>query len=633
MTTIAACSMDCGDSCSLAVDREKRTVRGNPDHPFTRGFCCPKGGKYFERIDSEERITTPLIRRGDGFREAGWDEALNLIAARLDAARAVPESILHVHGYGYRGILAKASEVFFRAMGASGTYGSVCDDTGITASVRDFGVLHQNEPEDLLCAARIVNWGRDLTRCSIHQLDIVKRARKKGTEVLSISTGGDNMADFSDLTLTVKPGTDRFLAAAVLKLYLEAGDLNPWVLTRTANWPALRGLIDGLSLADLCRACGVTPADAETVYDWYADRGNVATLIGWGLQRYRFGGENVRFINALAMVSGHVGVPGGGAYFNISSNRNFGSWGHLVDGYADHAERREFLVHDLAAELRRADPPVDFVWVDGMNLVNQVPDALAMADALRRPFVVCQDCFMNDTALVADVILPPALMFEREDVIGSCLHNYVNYCAQAVLPRGDVRVDFDFLTDLGLRLADPVRLPEADACLRESLKKSGVSLEELRERGFVKVHYPPVAFQGLRFGHPDGLYRFPEALSDDPGRDPDYPLQLLSVVDGKYLQSQVPEKDQAGYPEVVISPDCQACDGLMPEGEVYLVTRLGAMRVLVTFDETLHPSAVIFRRSGWAKFGRTPNAVIQPALTDMGDGCAYYSQACRLENR
>jgi anaerobic selenocysteine-containing dehydrogenase len=633
MPIITACSMDCGDSCSLAVDPEKRTLRGNPDHPFTRGFCCKKGAKYFERIDSDERITTPLIREGGSFRETDWGEALDLVAARLDAARQVPGSVLHVHGYGYRGVMATASSVFFRAIGATTVHGSVCDDTGITAAVRDFGVLHQNDPTDLLNASRIINWGRDLTRCSIHQLDLVKRARKNGTEVLSISPGGDNMDEFSDLTIRVRPGTDRFLAAAVLKLYLESGELNPWVLTRTANWPAMRGLIDGLNLADLCAASEVTPTDVETVYDWYADTGNAATLIGWGLQRYVYGGQNVRFINALALVSGNVGVPGGGSYFNISSARNLNSWGHLVDGYEANAKRRSFLIHDLPGEMDRADPSIDFVWVDGMNLVNQVPDSLAMADALRRPFTVCVDCFMNDTALAADVILPPALMFEREDVIGSCLHNYVNHEAQAVPPRGNIRVDFDFLADLGLRLAEPVRLPDVDACLREGLRESGISLDELRSRGFVKANHPPIAFENLKFGHPDGLYRFPEELTPEPAAPATFPLRLLTLVDGKYLQSQVPEKDQAGYPEVVISPDCLGCQELAPEKDVYLVTPLGAMRVLVRFDETLHPGAVVFRRSGWMKYGRVPNVVIQPRSTDMGDGCAYYSQECRLENR
>ena len=160
---------------------------------------------------------------------------------------------------GYRGVLANGSTVLFSRLGASTTCGSVCDETGIVASKRDFGALHHNDPEDILNADRIINWGRDVTRCSIHQLALINKARKKGIEILTISPGGDGTPEFSDVNVMIRPGTDRFLAAAVLKLYLEAGDLNPWVLNRTANWPALRGLIDDCNFADLCAACEVPP--------------------------------------------------------------------------------------------------------------------------------------------------------------------------------------------------------------------------------------------------------------------------------------------------------------------------------------------------------------------------------------
>jgi len=633
MKTVTACTMDCGDACSLLVDTEKRTVRGNPKHPFTKGFCCKKGGRYFQRIDAQERITDPLVRRGGGFEPVGWDEALDLVAARLDAARETPESILHVHGYGYRGILGMASTYFFERLGSSTVYGCVCDDTGIEACLRDFGALHHNDPEDMLNSDRVVNWGRDMSRSSVHQLALLKRARKLGTEVLSISPGGDRTSEFSDVNVVVRPGTDRFLAAAVLKLFLEAGDLNPWVLTRTKNWPSLRGLVDGLSFRELCAACDVPAADAEMVYEWYADRGNTATVLGWGLQRHLFGGENVRFINAVAMVSGNIGVRGGGAYYNISSARNFGSWAHLMKGGAQPAKRRELLLQDLGAELRRADPPVDFVWIDGHNVVNQVPDSLAVSGGLAAPFTVVVEGFMNDTAMRADVILPPALMFERRDVLGSCVHNYVNYCAPAVAPRGNARCDFEFLDDLGARLREPVRLPDEDACLREGLKLANISLDELVDNGFVKAPHPSVAFENMVFGHLDGLYRFPEELHPEPERDPDYPLQLLTLVHGDFLHSQMPESEQRGVPEVWISKACPAFAALDPDLDVYLATDLGAMQVRVRTLDGLHPRAVIMRRGGWMKFGHGPNAIIRPSVTDMAFGTAYYSQTCRLENR
>ena len=326
------------------------------------------------------------------------------------------------------------------------------------------------------------------------------------------------------------------------------------------------------------------------IFDWYADTGRVATLMGWGLQRYLYGGENVRFINALAMISGNVGISGGGAYFNISSGRNLGPWDHLVKGVVKPRNRREFWIGDLGAEISRADPPVEFVWVDGHNVVNQVPDCLAVAEAFSRPFVVVVEGFMTDTAMQADVILPPAFMFERRDVLGSFIHNCVNHCASAVAPPGLCRPDFEIVSELGRRLADPVILPDADVCIREALKKMDISHDELVDKGFVKVNHPYVAFENMQFGHLDGLYRFPEELHPEPERDPDYPLQLLTLVSGSYLHSQIPAAKQRGVPVVWVSKQNPAWAALNPAMDAYLVTPLGAMQVQVEITEDLHPA-------------------------------------------
>jgi len=631
--TITACTMDCGDACSLIVDGDKKSIKGNPKHPFTKGFICKKGSRYFERLDAEERITTPLKREGDTFVPVEWDEAMELIAGKLDAAREVPESILHIRGHGYRGIASKASNILFKRLGSSTYYGAVCDETGIVASERDFGELAHNDPEDILNASRVINWGRDLTRCSIHQLALIHKARKNGTEVLTISPGGDGTPEFSDVNIVIRPGTDRFLAAAVLKLYLEAGDLNPWVLNRTANWAALRGLIDGMNFSELCAACEVPEADVEMLYDWYADTGNVASIIGWGVQRHVFGGENVRFINALAMISGNIGVAGGGAYFNVSSGRNLGTWEHLVKGGELPESRRELLIQEIGAEIKKADPPVDFIWVDGHNIVNQVPDCLSVVEAFRKPFVVVVEAFMNDTAMQADIILPPAIMFEREDVLGSFVHNCVNYCAKAVEPRGECRSDFDIISELGSRLSAPLVFPDREPCIREGLKKADISYDELIDNGFAKVKHPYIAFENMQFGHPDGLYQFPEELHPEPQRDPDYPLQLLTLVSGKHLHSQIREEDQRGVPVVFVSKKNPAWAALNPAEDAYLVTPEGAMQVQIEVEKELHPRAVVIRRGGWMKYGHSANVIIKPMMTDMGHGTAYYSQTCRLENR
>lgn len=633
MPVISACILDCPDACSLVVDTGKRSIRANPEHPFTQGYICAKGARFFQRLDAPERIVTPLVRDArKGLVSASWDQALDLIAKRLGALRSRPEAALHVRGFGYRGVLAQASLNFFAALGSAETHGSLCDSASIEACVRDFGELQHNDPADLLNAARIVNWGKDLSRSSPHTGLLAARARKAGARVLTVSPGGDDSARYSDRCVRIRPGTDRFLAAWVIRGLMDRGIVHPGAVQAAANWPAFRSALEEHEPKDLLQACDVSPRDAAEVLDWYADSGPTATLMGWGLQRHVHGGLNVRLINALALLSGQIGRSGGGAYFNISSARKLGCWAASSPGRLPAAHRRRsLLLPSLAWEMDWADPPVEFVWVDGHNVVNHAPDSYATAKALRRAFVVCVDAFMNDTAVAADVVLPPALMLEREEVVGSCLHNFVNYSGQAVTPRGQCRSDFEILRDLGSRLDPPVVFPDPEACLDAGVAPLGIGLNEFRSRGFTLANQPRLAFQGLRFAHPDGLYRFPEALSPEPREDPDYPLHLLSLVRGKYMHSQIPEAVQQGLPLVAVSPANLDLQGLDPDREVFLATPLGRMAVRVRTDDDLHPLVAVIRRDGWVRLGHGPNAIIESRVTDMGQCAAYYSQRCRLE--
>ena len=93
------------------------------------------------------------------------------------------------------------------------------------------------------------------------------------------------------------------------------------------NLDAFSRLILECNPGDLLKACGVSRNQAELILNFYADKHPTATIIGAGLQRYRYGGETVRFINALAMLSGNMGIRGGGSFFHLSSLRNFNlSW-------------------------------------------------------------------------------------------------------------------------------------------------------------------------------------------------------------------------------------------------------------------------------------------------------------------
>jgi anaerobic selenocysteine-containing dehydrogenase len=632
MNKISACILDCPDSCSFLVDSGNQRIRGNPDHPFTRGLICPKGKDFFRRINAPERIIEPMLRQEKGFVPVSWDRALDMIAGHINRLRPRPGSILHLRGYGYRGVLGQAGPNFFSALGSSGTYGSLCDEAGIEACRRDFGSLNHNHPLDIRNASRIVNWGRDFARSSIHTSALISKAKKSGTGIMTISPGGDSNQNLSDNFILIRPGTDRFLAAAVIKMFMESGRISRDIPMKTNNWLAFMDLIQTWSLEKLLSACQVSEAEARRLYHWYNDPGPTASIIGWGLQRHVLGGQNVRLINALALISGNVGISGGGSYYNISSARNLGNWSALSAPEPWPARERRLLAHyDLGREIERADPPIELIWVDGHNPVNQVPDGLRLARAFEKPFVVCVDGFMNDTAWRADIILPPAFMLEKEEILGSCLHDYVNYSGKVVEPRGSCRSDFEILRDLGQRLDPIIDFPEQEACLEAGLLPLGTSPGEIRDKGFIQAKRPLIAYQGLVFDHPDHLYRFPEELNQEPGTDPEFPLRLLSLIRGRYMHSQIPESDQKGLPRVFISELNPTASRLKPGKDTFLATPLGKLPVEVKSIPGLHPQALVMRRDGWIKCGHGPNILIEPRKTDMGDCAAFYSQPCRIE--
>ena len=636
MGKVTVCSLDCPDACSLIVDRSEEgaiRVRGNPDNPMTRGFTCAKILNYVERMRSSDRIITPLRKTGTTWNTIGWDEALMLCAEKIQECRGQPASILHLHGDGAKGVLKFADKLFFGRIGASHTKGSLCDTAGITACIADFGSLEHNDIRDVVNAETIVNWGRDLSRSSIHVAALVRDARKRGAKVITISPGGDGNGPFSDFFVRVRPGTDRFLAAALIRLLIDRHTLSDDILHHAGNWKVFEDMIRRRSVAELLSVCEVALEDCERLCDCYCRRKPVATLVGWGLQRYRFGGENVRFINALSFLSGNVGISSAGVYYGVSSLRNFN-----LDWAYESVEkgRRTFPLPLIGRSIMEArDPAVKMIWVNGFNVVNQAPDSLSVKEAFRRvEFRVVVDAFMTDTAEMADLILPCAFLLEQEDIVGSFLHDYIHYAEPVVRPPGEAWDDFRIFTELGKRLSPPVIMPPRDEILRKALNSPyvDISLEELKTQKYTKAAWPAVAYEGMKFKHPDGLYHLPDVMHDEAAASSDFPLQLLSLIRREAIHSQIPPEEGGQVPTVWIAPDSVAWNDIDTKQEVYLVSPRGRLRVAVATFSGLHPKAVIYRRGDWIKTGGGVNQLIDAALTDMGDGASYYSQSVRLEN-
>ncbi|MGD9043912.1 MAG: molybdopterin-dependent oxidoreductase [Desulfobacterales bacterium] len=636
ISQITACTMDCPDACSIVVtqaDDGSVKLKGNPENPLTSGFTCAKIKDHVRRLQSPDRITHPQLRTKSGWKATSWDEALDLCAAKIQNLRSRPTAILHIHNEGAKGVLKEATTLLFSRLGTSRVRGSLCDAAGYMACVHDFGSRENNDVTDLIHASKIVNWGKDLSRSTVHTAALVKKARKNGTRVLTISPGGDGSQTFSDFHIRIRPGTDRFLAAVVLHLMVDNDLISENILAHTRNPEKFLALVMGHSMDQLRAVCDVSDSDIQQLYSWYADEKPVATMIGAGLQRYRYGGENVRFINALAMLSGNIGRSGGGSYFQLHSYRNLNlSWTRE----SEKLPRRSFQFPVIGREILTAEsPPIEMLWVNGTNVVNQAPDSQQMMQAFDRvDFKVVVDAFMNDTAQCADLVLPTMLFMEQEDVIGSYLHEQVQYVCPVLAAPGEARNDYWILRQIGRRLDPPVDLPASEDCMRASLDSPYLSttLEEIRTCGCIRSNRPEIAYADLHFDHQDGKYRFPYLLHGEPQPPAEYPLRLLTLVRRKALHSQMLPEDQKQPPTVWVANDSPCLNDLNLEEPVAMVSPLGRLKVSVQTLPDLHPDAVIYRRGDWISRGGGVNQLIAAQLTDIGSGAAYYDQYVRLEN-
>jgi anaerobic selenocysteine-containing dehydrogenase len=285
--------------------------------------------------------------------------------------------------------------------------------------------------------------------------------------------------------------------------------------------------------------------------------------------------------------------------------------------------------------LAAQNPPIEMIWVNGANVVNQAPDSQQIMKAFAKvDFKVVVDAFMNDTAQRADLVLPSTLILEQEDIIGSYLHEQVQYVCPVLQAPGEARNDYWILTEIAGRLDPPVDLPSAEDCLRAAMDSPYLtgSLEDIRKCHCVRSNRPEIAYAGLQFAHQDGKYRFPYLLHAEPEPPAEYPLRLLTLVRRDAIHSQILPEDQKHPPTIWVAPDNSCLKDLDLEKPVELVSKLGRLKVSVRRLPDLHRDVVIYRRGDWISKGGGVNQLIESRLTDIGSGAAYYDQFVRLEN-
>ncbi len=638
------CNRDCPDACGIlatVADGQVTALRGDPEHPVTRGFLCFRTSRFLELQRAPERLTQPLRRIDGELRPVSWDRALGEVAERLQAIRAEsgPAAIFHYRSGGSLGILKAVPDRFFDLFGpCTGKVGDICSGAGEAAQIEDLGVSDSNDLFDLRRARHIVLWGKNPSVSNVHLVPVLKQAQQDGAQVILIDPVRHKSTPLADRVLTPRPGGDLALALGVGRLLFERGWIDPLGQAACDGVEGFRALCLARPVAAWAAEADLTVSDLEFLARCLHE-GPTAILVGWGMQRRLLGGALVRALDALSALTDNLFRSGGGCSFYF---RRRGAFAKLNPDVPHPRVIREPLFGpDLLA---CQDPPVRLLWVTAGNPVSMLPDSATVARAIEQvEFVVVADCFLTDTARRADLVLPVPTLLEDDDVLGAYGHHWLSESRPVVEPPPEVRHEVDIFRDLAERTGlDAFPRWTVDEWKRAALAPAaerGVTLAALREEGAVRN---PMAgrllFPDRKVRTPNGRVQLLTRLADQP------PIATPPARPGAsrplWLFSNSTEKSQAsvwsgkGLGErawVAVHPD--AVPGV-PDGAVVVVESVtGSLEAELRHDPTQRPDLCVMPKGGHFDRGHSANALIPARATDLGLGAAYLDVLVTIRRR
>lgn len=640
MEIVTSCTCDCPDTCSIlatASDGRVTAIRGNPEFALTRGFLCKKSRGFLGRVASPRRLLHPMARQGSGWRRISWPDAVSMAAAKIDEAirELGPLSVFYFQDGGSIAALKMVNRRFFNLLGgATFSGGSLCGGAGIAAQTHDFGLRTGHDPSDLTNSRLIVIWGRNPAWTNVHLLPILRRARQKGAPVVVVDPVKTATCKAADLHLAPRPGSDAMLALAMAKAVLAAGNVDQKAIAeRSEGHGRFCALAREVSLRKVSQETGLAAAQIEELGSLYAGLAPAAIVAGWGVQRRRNGAEIYRFLDALAMVSGNVGRPGGGVSHGMDETRWFGR-DVCLDGRA--GQRRTIPRPQVGRGLLAAqDPGIRVAIVSGGNPANQCPDTGTVRRGLAAvDFKVVLDMFMTETASLADLVLPATHFLQEKDLVGSYWHNYVMPVNVAQARLGEERTDLEIFAALAAALGVGRDFPaDPDSYLKSlaaPLAAQGLDVARLMRGPARPPSAVDVPFQGLEFPTASSRFRFVDRLPAERRADGDYPLALLSPHHHDRIHSQVAGRLAPRLPTAYVSRGAADEAGLAEGDGVVLETRQGRLECAVRVSAEVPPGSVVVYE-GWPDLlGGSVNRLTSDEVSDQGLCATYNDVACRL---
>jgi formate dehydrogenase major subunit len=516
----------CGVGCALTyhVDRERNSIvfAEGRESPASQARLCVKGRYGWDYAAHGQRLRKPLIRREaaypkgplsrdvrgehDGrrkpggivddaevlpaFREASWEEALDLVARRLVEIRERNGSDA-LAGFGSAKCSNEEAYLFQKLIRAGFGTNNVdhctrlCHASSVAALLESIGSgAVTTTYGDVANAEAALLAGTNTTANHPVAATFFKQARKRGTKLIVVDPRREAMADHADYYCRIKPGTDVAFYNAMMQVIIEEGLVDEaFVAARTENFEALRDTVGQYTPERAAPICGV---DAKTIREVARVFGRAKSAIlfwGMGISQHVYGTNNARCLISLALLTGNVGRPGSGLHPLRGQNNVQGASdaGLIPMVYPDYqpvgdpevrAKFEQAWGRPLSpepgltvVEITRAalEGRVRGMYIMGENPflsdpnVNKVREALANLE-----FLVVQDIFLTETAEFADVILPASSYLEKQGTYTNT-DRRVQLGRHVLEPPGEARLDWQIIQSVSNRVGLPMayRSPEA----------------------------------------------------------------------------------------------------------------------------------------------------------------------------
>lgn len=675
----SVCALDCPDCCSLLINIDPATgrgskLRGNPDHPVTRGFLCGKVARYLEREYSPDRLLYPMRRtgaKGEGkFVRISWDEALQEVATRLRdiAAQYGPESVLPYSYAGTMGYLQSSGmdRRFFHRLGASRLDRTICSNAGSTGLNQSFGTRLGMDPEQFRHSKLILGWASNILGNNVHLWPFIVEARRNGAKFYVIDPVRTRTAAAADRHYQINPGTDMALALGMIHVILaEKLEDRDYINRYTNGFAELAQQAQTYTPDRVSQLTGLAASDIVQLAREYATTKPAAIRLNYGIQRSERGGNATRAVAALPILIGAMNQVGAGIQMSTSGgfvvNRKALDMPELQERSALGREARLINMSELGKALTETDNPrVHALVVYNSNPAAVAPNQNSVLKGLRRDdlFTVVIEQFQTDTADHADILLPATTFLEHSDLYFAYGHYHMQLAHPVLDPPGEARSNLEIFRELARRcgFTEPCFEDSIANMMRATLDSghpylNGVTLERLEKERSVRLNLAPEGEAFLPFAHGNfptasGKFEFgAEALQYTPpieSRLGDaelksrFPLEYLSSKNDNGMNStfgnRADVEKESGFLDLN-AVDAEA-RGIRSGDSIRVFNDRGSLVLQAYVDGVVAPGVVRTRAVRWPKLApdkRGPNALTSERLTDIGGGATFYSCLVQVE--